>query len=108
MGRNNLEASSTIADPSKILLAIASAALLALVTSPYWSVFCIFAKRHPGLIAVLIGVAGEVILDWRDASKDNRGRWKRFFMALLVIGLAVDLYEAKNADKEAVDATREI
>ena len=55
--------------------------------------------RHPGLIAVLIGVLGEVVCDWREMH-GRPGRIKRFFAGLLVVGLAYEFIEAANADKQ--------
>jgi len=69
---------------------------------PNWG---LFASKHPGLIAVLVGVAGEVYFDWTE-EVGKHARWKKFFMALLVIGLTYELYEASESDKEAASAIR--
>ena len=64
-----------------------------------------FLSEHPGLIAVFIGVSGEVYFDWRE-EKGAHSRWKKFFMALLVVGLAYELFEASESDKKAADAIK--
>jgi hypothetical protein len=53
---------------------------------------------------VLIGVAGEVILDW----PETRGKlaWaKKLASAVLVFGLVVEFFEASNSDKEVAELT---
>jgi len=62
-----------------------------------------FSARHPGIIAVLIAVAGEVACDWNETT-GRRAKLKKFFMALLVVGLAYELVEAAKTDKDAADA----
>ncbi|HEV2454323.1 MAG TPA: hypothetical protein VGY98_08680, partial [Verrucomicrobiae bacterium] len=61
--------------------------------------------KHPGLIGVLVGVGGEVYFDWKE-EKGKNARWKRFFMALLLVSLAYELYEASQNDKEAATAIK--
>jgi hypothetical protein len=62
-----------------------------------------FLLEHPGLMAVFIGVAGEVYFDWGEET-GRHSRWKKFFMALLVVGLAYELFEASESDKKAATA----
>jgi hypothetical protein len=59
--------------------------------------------KHPGLIGVLVAVSGEVYFDWKE-EVGKKGRWKKFFMALLVVSLAYELYEASETDEEAANA----
>ena len=61
--------------------------------------------EHPGLIAVFIGVTGEVCIDWKEEIGPH-SRWKKIFMALLVLGLAYELYEAVEADKKTAAAIK--
>ncbi|HXI69371.1 MAG TPA: hypothetical protein VNN22_03325 [Verrucomicrobiae bacterium] len=76
--------------------------LFGLIYSPS---FRILVLKHPGLIGVLIGVAGEVYFDWGE-EVGTKGRWKKFFMALLVVSLAYELVEASETDKEAADTIK--
>jgi hypothetical protein len=64
-----------------------------------------FVLAHPGLIAVLVGVSGEVFFDWKE-EKGAHSALKKFFMALLVVGLTYELYEASESDKKAADAMK--
>jgi hypothetical protein len=64
-----------------------------------------FVERHPGIVIVLIGVAGEVFCDW----KTIEGKWamaRKAFAVLLVIGLAWELIEAGKSDAELAEAKR--
>lgn len=61
-----------------------------------------FILRHPGLLLVLVGVAGEVICDWKDMS-GRLARAKKISAILLVIGLAVEFIEAAKSDKELAE-----
>src|SRR5579863_6030112 len=65
--------------------------------------FRAFTIRHPGLIAVLIGVAGEVYFDWKK-EVGREALLRKVFMAFLVLGLSYELFEASNTDKEAANA----
>lgn len=58
-----------------------------------------FVIRHPGLVFVLVGVAGEVICEWKKEKK-RRERLKQMFAVLLVVGLAWEFIEAAESDKE--------
>ena len=61
-----------------------------------------FATRHPGLMLVLIGVAGEVACDW----KEMTGRLalaKKVSAMLLVIGLAIEFWESAKLDNEVAN-----
>lgn len=58
-----------------------------------------FATRHPGILLVLLGVAGEIIFDW----KDMKGRlaWaKRISALVLIAGLILEFSEAAKSDKD--------
>lgn len=58
-----------------------------------------FATRHPGILLVLLGVAGEVIFDWNEMK--GRLAWaKRISAFVLIVGLILEFYEAANSDKE--------
>src|ERR1035437_2611527 len=61
-----------------------------------------FVTRHPGLMLVLIGVAGEVACDWKEMA--GRLAWaKKISAMLLVIGLAVEFWESAKLDNEVAD-----
>jgi hypothetical protein len=61
-----------------------------------------FVTRHPGLMLVLIGVAGEVACDWKEMT--GRLAWaKKISAMLLVIGLAVEFWESAKLDNEVAD-----
>ena len=61
-----------------------------------------FAIRHPGLMLVLIGVAGEVACDWKEMA--GRLAWaKKLSAMLLVIGLVVEFWESAKLDNEVAD-----
>jgi len=64
-----------------------------------------FVSKHPGLIGVLIAVSGEVYFDWKKES-GRHAKWKKFFMALLVVSLAYELYEASESDQKAADSIK--
>ena len=73
-----------------------------ILASSVLSVSWEFAKRHPGILLVLIGVAGEVICDWKEMGK--RLAWaKRLSAILLIMGLAVEFGEAAKSDNEVAD-----
>jgi hypothetical protein len=59
-----------------------------------------FAVHHFGVILVLGGVTGEVILEWHETKK----KWLKVCMALLVLGLAIELIETRNQDKATSEA----
>lgn len=58
-----------------------------------------FVFRHPGLLLVLIGVAGEVYFDWHDMS-GRKGIAKRVSAIVLIIGLIIEFGEAAKSDRE--------
>jgi hypothetical protein len=87
----------------KICVAIASVLFLALLI--VFPAFRAFSLKHPGLIGVLVGVSGEVYFDWKE-EKGKNAKWKRFFMALLVVSLTYELIEASENDKEAANAIK--
>ena len=65
-----------------------------------------FMGRHPGLLLVLIGVAGEIICDWREMV-GHLARVKRIFAILLILGLVVEFIEAAKSDKEVAELKRQ-
>jgi hypothetical protein len=100
--RKNLDANNTAKAAKSILWVIVSIGVFtsALFLFPPLK---LFVFNHPGLIGVLIAVAGEVWLDW-NLETGKHAALKRFFMALLVVSLAYELYEASETDKKAADA----
>jgi hypothetical protein len=58
-----------------------------------------FVTRHPGLLLVLIGVAGEVFFDWPEMN-GKRAWCKRLSALVLVFGLLLEFAEAAKSDKE--------
>jgi len=96
---NNRDISQMKSAKYSTLLVIALSLLLVLLIPGFRT----FACKHPGLIAVLVGVSGEVYFDWRE-ERGPHSRAKKFFMALLVVGLTYELYEASETDKEAAEA----
>jgi hypothetical protein len=70
-----------------------------ILASSVLSVSWEFIKRHPGIVLVLIGVAGEVICDWKEMV--GRLAWaKRLSAILLIVGLAIEFGEAAKSDNE--------
>jgi hypothetical protein len=100
---NNFEPRKIASAKSKTLFAIAFVCVAAgLLLSPS---FRVFAVKHPGIIGVLVAVTGEVYFDWKEEI-GKHARWKKCFMALLVVSLSYELYEASETDKEAADAIK--
>ncbi|HWW00484.1 MAG TPA: hypothetical protein VNZ64_12365 [Candidatus Acidoferrum sp.] len=97
---NNFDARKTASAQKRILFAIAFLCVLGAVL---WPSLRAFAIKHPGIIGVLVAVTGEVYFDWKEEI-GKHARWKKFFMALLVVSLTYELYEASETDKEAADA----
>ncbi len=62
-----------------------------------------FLTRHPGLILVLIGVAGEVICDWTEMGKSKKAWAKKVSAIILVLGLAIEFIEASKVDRETAE-----
>jgi hypothetical protein len=57
-----------------------------------------FSLRHPGLLLVLVGVAGEVYFEWKEEAWCKH--WKKKVSALLLIfGLCLEFIEAAKSDK---------
>jgi hypothetical protein len=65
----------------------------------------LFCKNHPGILLVIIGVAGEIVCEW-DKEKGTRGRLIRLFGLLLVIGLLLEIWEAVKADEQVAHLTQ--
>ena len=66
-----------------------------------------FFTKHPGILLVLLGVAGEVAFDW----KDIKGPWawaKKTSAILLVLGLAMEIREAATSDNETALLLRNV
>src|ERR1700720_2994888 len=63
-------------------------------------VFFEFIERHPGLLLVLIGVAGEIFCDWKEMGVGRLAKAKRISAILLVIGLMMEFWEAAKSDNE--------
>jgi len=98
---NNFDARKIASTKNKILFAIAFVCVVALAL---WSPSLrVFAANHPGIIGVLVAVTGELYFDWKE-ERGKHARWKKFFMALLVVSLSYELYEAAETDKKAADA----
>jgi hypothetical protein len=89
-------------EKTKLLWLTAALCLFVLIT---WPPSRAFAFKHPGLIGVLVAVTGEVYFDWKE-EKGKHARWKKFFMGLLIVSLAYELYEASETDKEAAEAIK--
>jgi hypothetical protein len=55
-----------------------------------------FLTSHPGIVLVLVGVAGEIVCEWK------HGKWfKKAFWVMVVLGLALEIPDAAKTDKEA-------
>lgn len=76
-----------------------SASFFASLASGIWA----FSKRHPGILLVLVGVAGEVFFGWA-APKNRREVLEKFCAVLLVVGLVVEIVEASKEDKQIATA----
>jgi hypothetical protein len=89
------------ATTSKTAIAVLSAVIIAFVVSV--SVFKsvrFFSWEHPGILIVVLAVAGEVICDW-NRKKTLKERLKKFFGILLVAGLLLEIAEAVKSDEKA-------
>src|SRR5437016_12669955 len=64
-----------------------------------------FCKNHPGILLVILGVAGEVICEW-NKEKGIRGKLIKVFGFLLVAGLILELWEAVKADEQVAQLTQ--
>src|ERR1035437_2731673 len=61
-----------------------------------------FIRRHPGIVLVLMGVVGEVICDWKEMKE--RLVWaKRLSAIVLIMGLAIEFFEAAKSDNEVAN-----
>src|ERR1035438_8162923 len=65
-----------------------------------------FVTRHPGLVLVLLGVAGEVFCDWKEM-EGRLARAKRLSAILLVIGLMMEFWEAAKSDLDVARLNQE-
>jgi hypothetical protein len=99
----NFDARKIASAKNKTLFAMA---FVCMVAGLFWSPSLReFAVKHPGIIGVLVAVTGEVYFDWIEEI-GKHARWKKFFMALLVVSLSYELYEASETDKEAANAIK--
>ena len=62
-----------------------------------------FILRHPGILLVLIGVAGEVVFDWSEMS-GRKAFAKRLSALVLILGLVLEFFEAAESDKDVAQA----
>lgn len=76
------------------------------LAAPLLSLCWEFITRHPGLVLVLIGVAGEVACDWNEMS-GRLARAKKLSAILLVVGLAIEFVEAAKSDLEIATLNKE-
>lgn len=102
-GMKNLDLKKLVKANSKTFLGIALIFIVLLLF--WWPALRVFVIKHPGIIGVLVAVSGEVYFDWEEET-GRKGRWKKFFMGLLVASLAYELYEAAETDKEAANAIK--
>jgi hypothetical protein len=84
---------------SKTTIATLSAMTLCCVSSLFFPSGRSFWKEHPGILMVVLGVAGEVVCDW-NTEKTLKERLKKLFGILLVAGLLVEIIEAIKADRQ--------
>jgi len=95
------------ATTSKTAIATLSAVILILIISvSVSSSVRFFCLEHPGILIVVIAVAGEVICDW-NRKKTLKERLKKIFGSLLVTGLLWEVAEAVQSDKKAAVALLE-
>lgn len=88
------------ATTSKTSIAILSAVIFILVVSISVSKSVrFFCWEHPGILLVVIAVAGEVICDW-NRKKTLKERLKKFFGTILVVGLMLEISEAVKSDEQ--------
>jgi|ERR1043166_4898271 hypothetical protein len=71
----------------------------------FFSGMAMFCRNHPGILLVIIGVAGEVICDW-SKEKGIRGRLMKFFGVFLVAGLLLEIGEAVKTDQQVAQLTQ--
>jgi hypothetical protein len=70
---------------------------MSLLSSSFFFVLELSIK-HPGVVLVLIGVFGEIALEW----KKTKDAWlKKAFWVLLIMGLVLEFREAAKSDLEA-------
>ena len=63
-----------------------------------------FARNHPGILLVLFGVVGEVIFGWREMI-GKHAKYEKGSAVMLILGLAIELRETVNADREIANLT---
>jgi hypothetical protein len=66
-----------------------------------------FLMRHPGILLVIIAVAGEVACEW-NRERNLVERLKKFFGVLLVVGLILEMAEASKSDVHVAEAEKEV
>jgi hypothetical protein len=74
------------------------------LAATFWSGLGLFCKNHPGILLVVLGVAGEIICEWHK-EKGKRGLLIKTFGLLLVVGLLLEIWEAVKSDKQVAELT---
>jgi len=96
------------AQMSRTAIAMVSAVILIFILSvSISSSVRFFCLEHPGVLIVVIAVAGEVVCDW-NRNKSLRERLKKLFGMLLVAGLLIEIAEAIKSDRTVASARLEI
>jgi hypothetical protein len=99
MANNNFQTINPDENQGRILLGIVGFFILLWSLSSHFFFLWDFVKRHPSLIAALIGGIGQSFFDWQETTGKHKF-WKNCFTLLLAASLVVSLVEAANADKE--------
>jgi len=76
------------------------------LATTFWSGLGLFCKNHPGILLVIIGVAGEIACEW-NKEKGTRGRRIKAFGILLVTGLVLEIWEAVKSDEQVAKMTEQ-
>ncbi len=58
-----------------------------------------FCEKHPGIILVVIGVAGEILAAWKKP-QTTREALEKFFGIMLIAGLVLEIWEATKEDRQ--------
>jgi hypothetical protein len=74
------------------------------LATTFWSGLGFFCWHHPGILLVIVGVAGEIVCEW-NKEKGTRGRWIKGFGILLVTGLVLEIWEAAKSDEQVAKIT---
>ena len=73
-----------------------------IIAASFISGLLLFCKNHPGILIVIVGVAGEIICEW-DREKGVRGRLIKMFGMFLIMGLIVEIWEAAESDEKVAN-----